>query len=447
MCDTMVALGNATRNGAVLIAKNSDRQPNEPHIMVRVPGKKRAGGFAHARAREQYIKTTYIQIPEPDETYEVFLLKPSWIWGCEMGFNEFGLNIGNEAVFTREKYGPAALIGMDLARLALERCRTSEEAVDTITGLLEEYGQGGNCGFAKPFTYHNSFLIADPRSAWVLETAGPYWAAKKVKDVYAISNCLTIGNDYDKCHPDLVKRAVDKGWCRGEKDFSFRECYSDRLFTHFSGALQRRAACRTRLELEKGSITVATLKNILRSHEDRFEGREFTAGSVRSVCMHGGGPIGDHTTGSYIGELGEKRSTYWVTGASTPCLAVFKPIWPVEGAPFFTEEDQEAAVEYWKERERFHRLVLAGLIDRDEYRSERDKLETCFDQLLGETNPETARDEELAGVSQTAFARENELINAYLDLARRSGKVPKLQGGWFFNHYWQGQNRKLPLEL
>ncbi|HEX7714495.1 MAG TPA: C69 family dipeptidase [Bacillota bacterium] len=441
MCDTMVALGNVTQNGKALFAKSSDRQPNEPHIMVRVPGRKRT------QDSKQSIQTTYIQIPEPDETYEVFLLKPSWIWGCEMGFNEFGLNIGNEAVFTKEKYGPPALLGMDLARLALERCRTSEEAVGTITKLLEEYGQGGNCGFAKPFTYHNSFLIADPRSAWVLETAGPYWAAKKVKDVYAISNCLTLGSDYDKCHPDLVKRAVDKGWCRGEKDFSFRDCYSDKLFTHFSGAWVRCNTSQASLERESGSITATTLKTILRSHEECFAGREFKNGSVRSICMHAGGLIGDHTTGSYIGELGEKRSTYWVTGASTPCLAVFKPVWPVDDVPFFTEEDQTAAVDYWKERERIHRLALAGLIDRDEYRTERDRLEISFEQLPQVTNPEAATDEELARVSQTAFARENQLIAAYLERAQRSGRNPKIQGGWFFNHYWQGQNRKLPLEF
>ena len=48
-----------------------------------------------------------------------------------------------------------------------------------ITQLLEHYGQGGNCGFQHQLFYHNSFIIADPRDAWVLETAGKQWAAER----------------------------------------------------------------------------------------------------------------------------------------------------------------------------------------------------------------------------------------------------------------------------
>jgi len=134
MCDTLTALGQATRNGKTLFAKNSDRQPNEAHIVVRFP-------------RMQYspmsrVKCTYIEVEQRPVTYEVLLLKPAWIWGCEMGTNEFGLSIGNEAVFTREKYASSGLTGMDMVRLALERCRNSKEALDEMVSLLEQYGAG-----------------------------------------------------------------------------------------------------------------------------------------------------------------------------------------------------------------------------------------------------------------------------------------------------------------
>ena len=57
------------------------------------------------------------EIDQSPVTYEVLLLKPAWTWGCEMGSNEYGLNIGNEAVFTLEKYAKIGLTGMDMVRL------------------------------------------------------------------------------------------------------------------------------------------------------------------------------------------------------------------------------------------------------------------------------------------------------------------------------------------
>ena len=153
-----------------------------------------------------------------------------------MGCNEFGLNIGNEAVFTKEPYAKDSLIGMDMLRIALERCKTGREALELLIELLERYGQGGNCGYEKPFTYHNSFLIADRSSAWVLETAGVYWAALQVKDIYSISNRLSIGREYDMAHPRLISHAIEKGWCRSNEDFDFSKCYSNKLITRLSGS-------------------------------------------------------------------------------------------------------------------------------------------------------------------------------------------------------------------
>jgi secernin len=68
-------------------------------------------------------------------------------------------------------------------RLGLERGQTAAEAMKVITNLLEEHGQGGRCfenDSVKGVLYHNSFIIADPTEAWVLETAERHWAAEKV---------------------------------------------------------------------------------------------------------------------------------------------------------------------------------------------------------------------------------------------------------------------------
>ena len=109
MCDTMVAPGNVTAEGHALLAKNSDREPNEAQALVQFPRARHAPGST--------VKCTYLEIPQVEETYGVLLSRPFWIWGAEMGCNEFGVAIGNETVFSK---APASkepgLIGMDLAK-------------------------------------------------------------------------------------------------------------------------------------------------------------------------------------------------------------------------------------------------------------------------------------------------------------------------------------------
>lgn len=63
---------------------------------------------------------TYIQITQVEHTHAVVLSKPAWMWGAEMGANDRGVCIGNEAVWTREEVVPGeALLGMDLLRSEL----------------------------------------------------------------------------------------------------------------------------------------------------------------------------------------------------------------------------------------------------------------------------------------------------------------------------------------
>lgn len=65
------------------------------------------------------LQCTYTAIEQVPETYAVVLSRPAWLWGAEMGANEHGVCIGNEAVWGREEIcDDEALLGMDLVRSA-----------------------------------------------------------------------------------------------------------------------------------------------------------------------------------------------------------------------------------------------------------------------------------------------------------------------------------------
>lgn len=428
MCDTMVALPSVTKNGEILFAKNSDRAANEPHLVVRYPAKD------NDLKKNADVKLTYISLPQIEHTYEVVLMKPSWIWGAEMGFNEYGLNIGNEAVFTKEKKGEKSLIGMDMLRLALERTTNAKEALDFIIDLLQQYGQGGNCGFDHEFHYHNAFLIADRKQAYVLETAGKYYIGKKVKDYYAISNCLSIEDDYDFIHPEAINNAIKKHRCNMVEEFGFAKCYTDKLFTHFAKSKQRRCIASDILEKEQGNITISTMVNALRSHAPNF--KENT-NSVGSVCMHAGGLIGDHTTGSYVASLSEEGDYYYVTGSSLPCQSLFKPLLLAEDMPIPTE-DEEKAKQYWLKQERLQRFILSGQIDKKGYIEDRDSLEQEYIELFQKAKTTTEKKK----IIKESWAEGDNLINKYL--SPLEGKDFDFQKGKrSYRKYWTKKTKIL----
>ena len=321
MCDTMVKI----TEDSVWFAKNSDRDVNEGQNLVWIPGK--------TIGADSTVKCTHIDIPEVASTHAVLLSQPFWMWGAEMGTNEHGVVIGNEAVFTTAEYEETpGLIGMDLLRLGLERAASASEAVEVITSLLERHGQGGPCSFFDPkFRYHNSFIIADPTSAFVLETAGREWAVEEVRGARSISNGLTIPEFAGK-HSDVKVSKIN-------------ECTLRQSRTQ---------------ELARVNDSVFGFMQTLQDHGSNDEHPNYKKmnGAMAAPCMHAGGEtVNSQTTASWISHLSPDSISHWATGTAAPCVSLFKPV-SVREPVILTKAGDRSDDSLWWRHENFHRKVL-----------------------------------------------------------------------------------------
>lgn len=319
-CDSIVALADAAADGVVLFGKNSDRPPGEPQAPVLL---ERATHPAGATVRCQYV-----EIPQVRETARVLGSRPTWLWGFEMGLNEHGVAIGNETIFAHEAPAAVGLMGMDLVRLGLERGRTAAAALDEIVRLVEEHGQGGSGFRDMDWPYNNSFLIADPHEAWILEAAGRQWAARRATATDSISNHVSIGADWDRIGGGTAARARECGLAVAAP-FDFALAYRDATMVPpvlSSGRLRR---SRQLLRDGSGRHTLASLRRVLADHD--ASGACFARGAAPdqeqfyTICMHEGP---SRTAMGMVAALDRAPTlprTAWLA-LGRPCTSVWFPL-------------------------------------------------------------------------------------------------------------------------
>jgi len=390
MCDTLIACAEVTKNNTAIFAKNSDRPPNEAQHLIWLPAQTHSGG--------EKVQCTYLEIPQVKETNAVLLSKPFWMWGGEMGVNEHGLAIGNEAVFSKVPANKEpALLGMDLLRLALERAATPSEA--------------------------NSFLIAGPGQTWVLETVDRHWAAREVNPVYSISNLLSLEDQWDRSSQDFQNKTLKKRYSKSKGEINISQDYSDFIYTTFSDGRRRSSRSRGLMESSSGNITVQTMASILRDHRIHPDPTGGVAGA--DICMHAGlGPIRvSQTTASMIVSLEEGQPMVLATETSAPCTGIFTPCW-VDAPPLdqgqFPQGQYDSTTIFWS-HERLHREVLENYPDRiASYQEDRDKLEEEF--IQGGLSLSTASREERREFSEACFQKAAEAEEEWLD---RVLKIPE----------------------
>jgi secernin len=363
MCDTLVALASRTRDGGVIFAKSADCEVNEANALVRIPRRSHAAG--------EMVRITHLVIPQARETFEVLLTKAFWTWGCEVGVNEHGLCMGEEAVFTTQmREERDGIIGPDLMRIGLERSRTCREAIEVMIRLLEEHGQGGSAELKGNSPFDSSFLMADAAEAWILETAGRKWALRRVEGIASISNMLGIRRDWDRCSESAEKGSLD--WAAS---FALPEVPAA------LGAPQRQRMSFRALEAAAGGVTARTIFELMREHGTGYHP---AAAPVHSgVCLHAG-PQKDRwwqADGVMAADVRGNDILVWVTATSGNCLSVFKPVFPgiplPDIGPLPTETFDPRSL--WWKHELLHRRAMAdfeGVVPA--VRADFDRLEGAF---------------------------------------------------------------------
>lgn len=149
--------------------------------------------------------------------------------------NEHQLTIAETTYGGRsELHDPNGLIDYgSLIYITLQRAKTAREAIQTMGELVDKYGY---------YSSGESFSIADPNEAWIMEligkgpnNKGAVWVAVKIPDGYvsAHANQARITtfplNDKENCiySDDVISFAREQGYYEGKnKEFSFADAYA-----------------------------------------------------------------------------------------------------------------------------------------------------------------------------------------------------------------------------
>lgn len=226
-CTNFIATKGATKDGSVLVTYNADDYGLFTNL-CHYP----AGTHAKGERREIIDYDTHEShgfIPEASVTYNVI-----------GNINEYQVSIGETTYGGREEmvdksgtidYGSLMYIG-------LQRSKTAREAIRIMTSLAETYGYNSE---------GETFTIADPNEAWLLEMQGcggdkkqkVVWVAVRIPDgmISAHANQSRIGqfSTYDTeviTSKNCISFARSKGWFTGkDKDFNWKMAYAKPDFT------------------------------------------------------------------------------------------------------------------------------------------------------------------------------------------------------------------------
>lgn len=235
-CSNILVTKGATVDGSCMISYAADSHQLFGELYFCKGGRHAAGSM---RDVYDWDSHRYMgQIPQVARTYQ------------RMGnLNEKQLIIAETTYGGREDLweGDGAIMDYgSLIYIALERCATAREAIETIVELSNAYGYASE---------GESFSIADKDEVWVMDLIGKgnygkglLWVARRVPDGYicAHANQARIStfpqDDPENCMyaPDVISFARERGWFDGEDaEFSFCDTYAPLDFGGMRGCESR----------------------------------------------------------------------------------------------------------------------------------------------------------------------------------------------------------------
>lgn len=221
-CTNIIVTKGASATGSTLISYAADS-----HTLY---------GELYHWPSAKYEEGTMLQINEWDTNKPLGqIAQVAETFNVVGNMNEYQLAIGETTYGGRRELVDATGI-MDYGSLiyvTLQRAKTAREAIQVMTDLVAEYGY---------YSSGESFSIADPNEAWILEmigkggkSKGAVWVAQRIPDGYvsAHANQARITQidfkDKENClySEDVIDFAREMGYYDGkDKDFSFSDTYA-----------------------------------------------------------------------------------------------------------------------------------------------------------------------------------------------------------------------------
>jgi len=221
-CTNVIISPGASADGSAIVSYAADSHSLFGELYFRPAARFRTG--TRLAIREWDTGKPLGEIDQVERTYQTV-----------GNMNQHQLIIGETTWGGREEQmDPAGIMDYgSLIYVTLQRARTAREAIETIVDLANRYGYPSE---------GETFSIADPQEAWVMDLVGKgadnkgiVWVARRVPDGYicAHANQARITtfpmDDPDNClyAPDVISYAREQGWFVGsDEEFSFREAYN-----------------------------------------------------------------------------------------------------------------------------------------------------------------------------------------------------------------------------